>query len=177
MSKPLLSLIVAVAENGVIGHDNAMPWHLPSDLKRFRAITSGKPVIMGRKTYHSIGQPLKGRTNIVITRMADFVPETGVMVAHSLPQAQALASEQAKRDGVDEIFVIGGAEIFKLALAQADRLYITEILATIAGDTFFPSFEPNLWQAMKNDPLMQDEKDSHPTRFVIYERHGNKSRI
>jgi len=182
MRQPILSLIVAVAKNGVMGRDNTMPWHLPSDLKRFRALTLGKPVIMGRKTYDSIGQPLKGRINIIITRSDKFGAGTDVMVAHSLEKAKELAWQQTQQSAIDEVFVIGGAEIFKLALPQADRLYMTEVLeplslgplsyeyAAIDGDTFFPPFEPNLWQAVLSDPPFQGEKDSHPTRFVIYER-------
>jgi len=176
----LLSLIVAVSENGVIGRDNGMPWHLPSDLKRFRTITLAKPVIMGRKTYASIGSPLNGRTNIIITRSPDFDPDTGpdtgIVIAHSFEQARDLALDQAVKDGVDEIFIIGGAEIFKLALGMADRLYITEILASIDGDTFFPAFDRDLWQARTWEVPCQGEKDSHPTRFVIYERSKNLAR-
>jgi len=170
MNRPLLSLIAAVTENGVIGCNNVMPWHLPSDLKRFRTITLGKPVIMGRKTYISIGKPLKGRTNIIITRRQNFMNKQGVLVAHSLAQAQDLATQQAVQKGLDEIFVIGGAEIFKLALPLADKLYITEILDIIAGDTFFPAFDPTLWHSVTSQIVSQDEKDTHPTRFVIYER-------
>jgi len=177
MRQPILSLIVAVAKNGVMGRDNTMPWHLPSDLKRFRALTLGKVVIMGRKTYDSIGQPLKDRINIVITRSDKFGAATDVMVANSLEKAKELAWQQAQQSAMDEVFVIGGAEIFKLALPQADRLYMTEILeplsyeyAAIDGDTFFPPFDLNLWQAVLSDPPSQGEKDSHPTRFIVYER-------
>jgi len=175
LSRPLLSLIVAVTENGVIGRDNAMPWHLPSDLQRFKTTTWGKPIIMGRKTHSSIGGPLKGRTNIVITRSDHFTTAAEeVLIAHSLSQAQDLAARQAILDGEKEIFIIGGAEIFKLALPQADRLYITEILATIDGDTYFPSFRADEWQVITSENPVQGEKDSHKTRFVIYEKREDK---
>jgi len=133
-------------------------------------ITLGKPVMMGRKTYDSMGKPLPGRTNIIITRSKDFSPAAGVIVVHSFAEAQDVALKQAQQDGVDEFFCIGGAEIFKLALGKADRLYITEILASIAGDTFFPSFALGEWQARINEEPQQSEKDSHPTRFILYER-------
>jgi len=171
MRKPLLSLIVAVAENGVMGRDNGMPWHLPSDLQRFKKHTLGKPVIMGRKTYQSIGRPLPRRTNIVITRSHDFIPDSSaIIVVNSFARALDIAHNQARQDDVNEIFCIGGAEIFKLALSGANRLYITEILASIAGDTFFPMIVPDEWQAIMSEKPQQDKKDSHPTRFIIYER-------
>jgi len=169
LSQLVMSLIVARTENNVIGCDNGMPWHLPGDLQRFKSITLGKPVIMGRKTYASIGRPLTERTNIVMTRSKNFMPTSGVIVARSFEQAQDMAWHQAKKDGVDEFFVIGGAEIFKLALGRADRLYLTEILATIAGDTFF-AFEPKEWRVVTREDPVQGKKDTHPTRFVIYEK-------
>jgi len=176
MNEPCLSLIVAVTENGVIGRDNDMPWHLPSDLQKFKRITWGKPVIMGRKTYQSIGKPLPGRTNIVVTRSLDGVGTTdGILVAHSLAQALHLAAHQAAQDGVDEIFCIGGAEIFKQALARADRLYMTEILASIEGDTFFPTLDLENWHSVVCETPQQGEKDTYPTRFVIYQAKAEKT--
>lgn len=168
MSIPLC-LIVAVTENGVIGRDGAMPWQLSTDLKRFKAITIGKPLIMGRKTWDSLGRPLPGRMNIVITRDPSFAPQ-GAVVAHSLQAACEAARIEATRADNPAIFVIGGGEIFKQALPFADRMYITEILASIDGDTFFPAFDADKWKAVDVQMVPQGEKDSHPTRYVVYER-------
>ena len=164
-----LNLIVAVSENGVIGRDGAMPWRLSTDLKRFKAITLGKPVIMGRKTWDSIGRALPGRLNIVITRDPSFAG-AGAVTAHSFAQAKTIAEQNANELGVDGIFVIGGGEIFKQALPFANRMHITEILDTIEGDTFFPVFDPNEWHAVKSETVPESDKDSHATRYVIYER-------
>lgn len=135
--KPRLSLIAAVAANGVIGSDNALPWRLPEDLKRFKALTLGHPVIMGRKTYESIGRPLPGRRNIVVTRNASYRAE-GAVVVTSLPAAVAAAQS-------DEAFVIGGAELYATALPLADRLQLTEIDAAYEGDTWFPAIDRGQW--------------------------------
>src|SRR5262245_8417642 len=131
MRSPIVSLIVAMAENGVIGRDNALPWRLPEDLRRFKTITMGKPVIMGRKTFESIGKPLPGRTNIVLTRDKSWSAD-GVSVVHSFDEAMARAGEVA------EVAVIGGAELFRMALARADRIYLTLVHAEVAGDVVFP---------------------------------------
>jgi len=176
MSEPAitLSLIVAMAENGTIGREGAMPWHLSTDLKRFRAFTLKKPVIMGRKTYLSIGRPLPGRANIVISRNADFII-SGARVCPSFEAALECARVCAARDGIDEIFVIGGAEIFKLALPLADKIYLTEILAAIEGDTFLPPFDFTSWQPLFTEKTPAGEKDTHPTRFTLYQRADNLS--
>lgn len=131
-----LCLIVARAENGVIGADGKLPWHISADLKHFKALTVGKPVIMGRKTYESIGKPLPRRTNIVVTRNANWRAD-GVQVATDFPTALALAYEDAHRTGVDEVMVIGGAEIYAAALLQAKRIYLTEIHRAYDGDARF----------------------------------------
>lgn len=165
------SIIVAVAENGTIGRDNAMPWKLSTDLKRFKAITLSKPVIMGRKTWVSIGRPLPGRTNIIITREKGFKVE-GAVVAHTLSQALQLAQEDAQVKGIDEIFIIGGGEIFKNAMPLVTKMYVTEILNPIDGDTFFPPFDAHSWQTLSTEMVPAGEKDSHATRFVIYKRVG-----
>jgi len=175
VSPPItLSLIVAVTENGVIGREGAMPWHLGTDLKRFRTLTMGKPVIMGRKTYASIGRPLPGRSNIVISRNHDFFAPNaysqGFFPCSSFNTACYFAWNQAMDDGVSEFFVIGGSEIFNLALPLAQKIYLTEILATIEGDTFFPPFERSLWQTVSIQEIPAGEQDSHPTRFRVYER-------
>lgn len=132
-----LSLIVAMTEDRVIGRDNKLPWHLSEDLIRFKKITMGHPLIMGRKTYDSIGKPLPGRTNIVVTQNAEmFIP--GALVVHNFEQA--LAKAESSEGGKEEVFVIGGSSLFRLALPKADRLYLTLIRTKIPGDTYFPLF-------------------------------------
>ncbi|MBY0381281.1 MAG: dihydrofolate reductase [Xanthobacteraceae bacterium] len=143
--RPDIVFIVAVAENGVIGRDNTMPWHLKSDLQRFKALTLNKPVIMGRKTFLSIGRPLPKRTNIVVTRDAGFRAD-GVVVTPSLEVAYDVALGDALRRGVHDIMVIGGAEIFRQWLPRAVRLELTQVHATPDGDTFFPSIDAAIWQ-------------------------------
>ena len=130
------ALIVARADNGVIGVDNQLPWHLPSDLKYFKQVTMGKPVVMGRKTFESIGRPLPGRTNVVITRNADW-SAPGVRVVGNLADALKLATAQADRDGADEVMVIGGATLYREAFDQVDRMYVTQVNASPDGDAFF----------------------------------------
>ena len=125
-----LSVIVAAARNGVIGRNNALPWHLPEDLRYFKRVTMGKPIVMGRKTWESIGRPLPGRTNIVITRRPDYAAE-GARVVGSLEEALSLAEDIALIDGSNELLVIGGAEIYKAALPLASRLYLTEVQADV----------------------------------------------
>ncbi|WP_297322154.1 dihydrofolate reductase [uncultured Bartonella sp.] len=164
-----ICLIVAVAENGVIGRDGTMPWRLSTDLKRFKALTMGNPVIMGRKTWNSLKSPLGGRANIIITRNRMFAPE-GAMVAHSFSEARRVAEDQANRDDSQFVFVIGGGEIFKQALPFADRMYVTEIMAPIEGDTFFPGFNAGDWKAISTEMVPEGPKDTFATRFVIYKR-------
>lgn len=162
-------LIVAVAENGVIGRDGDMPWRLSTDLKRFKALTMGKPIVMGRKTWDSLGRPLPGRANIVITRDHSFSVE-GAIVVHSLSEALGIAREHAQKTGAGSVFVIGGGEIFRDALPLAQKIYATKIQASIEGDTYFPAFDPKSWQVIAEEAVPAGEKDSHPTRFVVYER-------
>ena len=131
-----LAFVVARAENGVIGRAGKLPWHISADLQHFKRLTVGKPVIMGRKTYDSIGKPLPRRTNIVVTRDLHWAAE-GVAVAHDLPTALAVAYEDALRTGVDEVMIIGGAELYRQALAQTARIYLTEIRRDYAGDATF----------------------------------------
>ena len=135
-----MSLIVAVSKNGVIGLDNKLPWNLPDDLQYFKSVTMGKPLVMGRKTYDSIGRPLPGRTNIVITRDASWCAP-GVEVATSLDDALSLARKACTDSGVDEVMVIGGEQIYRMTIAVADRLYVTEVDTEIAGDAFFPTID------------------------------------
>ncbi|WP_208435945.1 dihydrofolate reductase [Bartonella phoceensis] len=162
-------LIAAVAENGVIGREGTMPWHLSTDLQRFKALTFGNPVIMGRKTWDSLGRSLPGRTNIVITRNGTFMAE-GAVIVRSLSQACSVAKEVAFQNGADAIFIIGGGEIFQQGLHIADKIFLTEILASIKGDSFFPIFDKEKWTIVQTQYISEGDKDSHPTRFVVYER-------
>lgn len=163
----MVTLVVAVAENGVIGRDGGLPWRLSSDLKRFKADTMGKPIIMGRKTFESIGRPLPGRRNIVISRSQGFQPE-GTVGAGSLAQALAIAAGEA----TDEICIIGGGGVFVEALPLAGRLRVTHVLADIEGDTFFPPIAPDKWQVVSSCDVPAGPNDIYPTRHVIYERGG-----
>jgi dihydrofolate reductase len=147
----------------VIGRDNAMPWHLPDDLKRFKALTMGKPMLMGRKTFESIGKPLPGRTSLVMTRDAQWRAE-GVIVVHSFDEAFARAG------AVPEIAVVGGADIFRLALPIAQRLHLTTIHANIPGDTFFPPIEPSQWRETERTEHPADERHVYAMTFSTLER-------
>ena len=162
-----LSLIVAVSRNGVIGANNALPWHLPEDLKYFKSVTMGKPIIMGRKTYDSIGRPLPGRTNIVITRNISWSAE-GVVVAQTLAQALALGKKACAAHGADEIVVIGGAQIYNETLPAAHRLYLTEVDADIEGDVFFPVINSGEWKQVEEQ--LPELTAIHPYRFLVLER-------
>jgi dihydrofolate reductase len=162
-------LIVAVAENGVIGADGAIPWRLKSDMQRFKALTSGKPVVMGRKTFISIGRPLPGRTNIVVTRDPDF-RAAGAVVANSFANARAIATGDALRRFTTEIAVIGGAEIYAQWMAQADRLEITEVHARPDGDTRFAAIEPAVWQEVARVRNPAGAADSADFSYVTFRR-------
>ena len=158
-----LSLIVAVSRNGVIGRGNTLPWHLPADLKHFKAVTMGKPVIMGRKTWESIGRPLPGRKNIVVSRNRDF-RAAGCEVVSSLDAAVRACTDAA------EVFVIGGAQLYADALPHADRLYLTRVDAEIDGDVTFPRFDPAAWKLVSSERREADEKNALALNFDIYER-------
>ena len=169
-----LAILVAIAANGVIGRDGGLPWRLSSDLRRFKADTMGKPIVMGRKTWASIGRPLPGRLNIVVTRDRGFQAE-GAEIAGSLEEAITLATVRARcMAGADEICVIGGGEIYRQALPLADRLYVTHVLAEIPGDTFFPAIDPDVWVVVSSVDIPAGDKDSHPTRHVVYQRRAGK---
>ena len=161
-----LAIIVAVAENGVIGSDNALPWHLPEDLRYFKRVTMGKPIVMGRKTFEAIGKPLPGRTNIVVTRNPAFRAE-GAEVVPSVEAALGLAGHIAQANGVDEAVVIGGAEIYQATIPVADRLYITEVHARIEGDAVLPAIDWSRWREVGRDPHKASPYDYS---FVRYER-------
>jgi len=157
-----VTVIAAVAENGVIGVENRLPWHLPDDLRHFRALTRGHAIIMGRRNYESIGRPLPERNNIVITRNPDFTAP-GCQVVHSLEQALAAATSQ-------EVFVIGGAEVYRQALPIADKLVITVVHAAVAGDVSFPEYPANAWREITRERHEADERHAYAYSFVTYER-------
>jgi dihydrofolate reductase len=163
-----VTLVVAIAENGVIGKDGGLPWRIPGELARFKALTMGHPVIMGRKTYQSIGRPLPGRTNIVVTRNRDLTFD-GARVAGGLDEALAVASTA---EGSDEVMVIGGAEIYALALPAAGRLVLTEVHAEIDGDTRFPAFDRTDWHETARESVETDGDDVPNYSVVTLERKG-----
>lgn len=179
--EPIISIIVAASTNNVIGRDGDMPWKLSSDLKRFKALTTGHPVIMGRKTFESIGKPLPGRLNIIVTRDHDWEFD-GVLRVSSLPAAIDLGTEnirsiheQALEDADPEelpreVFIIGGGEIYRQAISLADVLYVTHIDTEIAGDTYFPDIDEAVFGKTHEETVPQGQSDSHATRFTIYER-------
>jgi dihydrofolate reductase len=162
-------LVAAVAENNVIGRDGKMPWHLKSDLKHFRALTINKPVVMGRKTYESIGKPLKDRTNIVLTKDLRLVVPGGVL-ATSMDAALSFARQDAKRRGVDEIMVIGGGDVFSLTLPLAQRLEITHVHANPGGDAFFPPIDPKQWREIVRKKYDAGPDDSDSFTVATYLR-------
>jgi dihydrofolate reductase len=157
----MISLLWAMDENRAIGRNNQLPWHLPEDLKYFKRVTMGKPIAMGRKTYDSIGRPLPGRENIVITRSQGITIE-GCTVIHDV-------NDLLKRDD-EELFVIGGAEIFKEIIPFADRLYVTEIREEFEADTFFPEYNLSDWELIESTPGMKDEKNPYNYEFLVYQR-------
>lgn len=160
----MIALVYAVSQNGVIGKDGGLPWHVSSDLKHFKAVTMGKPVIMGRKTWDSLPRkPLPGRPNIVVTRHKDWTEE-GALVAHDAQAAVKLAG------AAPEVCVIGGAEIFKAFLPKASRIYLTRVLADVQGDTFMPEINENDWRAVERNTFAKGEKDSAAFETIIYER-------
>ena len=161
----ILSLLLAAAENNVIGKDNKLPWHIPNDLKYFKNLTWGMPVVMGRKTYESFGKPLRGRTNIIITRNKDW-REEGIETVNSIEDAIALAKESA----VKEIFIIGGGEIFETIIIKANRIYLTRIHHAFDGDAFFPQINESEWQLVKERNCPADEKNAYAHSFQVWER-------
>jgi len=164
-----LSLIVAVAENGVIGRDNDLPWKLSGDLKRFKEVTMGKPIIMGRKTYESIGRPLPGRANIVMTRDPEFSAD-GIVVVHDLSSAVEAGEHAAMKSGVDEIMVIGGANIYEATLSDADRLYVTEVHKVVEGDVRFADIDSAVWIEVSREYCMAGPQETCDYSFVMYDR-------
>jgi dihydrofolate reductase len=164
-----LVLVAAVAENGVIGRDGGLPWHLPSDLRRFRAITLGHPVVMGRKTCGAIGKPLPGRTNIVVTRDAAFAAR-GMIVAPNLEAALVVARGDALRRGVRHIMIIGGGELYGQTIGRACRLEITRVHARPSGDSAFPAVDPTQWHEIGRREYPAGPDDDAPFTTLAYER-------
>ncbi len=164
-----LVLVAAIAENGVIGRDGGMPWRLSSDLRRFRARTWGKPIVMGRKTFRSLGKPLPGRTNIVVSRDANF-SALGVVAAPDLHAALAVARGDALRRGAEAIVVIGGAEIYAQTLPIADRLDVTLVKARPEGNVRFPAIDPQVWREIERSEQGAGPNDSADVAFITYER-------
>lgn len=160
---PLVSLLVAVTENGVIGRDHGMPWHLPDDLKHFRALTLGKPVLMGRKTFESIGRPLPGRDTLVLTRATDWT-DPGVTVVPDLDAALRAAGS------APELVVAGGAQVYALALPRATRIYLTRIHAVIEGDTRLPDIDLTSWRETSRELHPIDARHAHAMSFITLER-------
>jgi dihydrofolate reductase len=160
---PLVSLIVAMANNGVIGRGTALPWRLPADLRRFRSMTLGKPVLMGRRTFESIGRPLTGRVNLVLTRDAHWAADA-TQAVRTLGQALEHARD------CPELVAIGGAEVYRLVLPLAQRIYLTQVHADVPGDTFFPAFDPGEWRDVECGAQPADERHAYPLTFVTLER-------
>jgi dihydrofolate reductase len=159
----MIAIIVAVAENGVIGNDNRLPWHLPDDLKRFKTLSMGKPVVMGRRTFESIGRPLPGRRNIVVSRQPGLAIE-GTVVARSLDAALAAAGT------APEVVVIGGAEIFRLVLPRTDTIHLTRVHARVAGNVIFPELDPGEWRETAVEHHAADERHQYAFTFVTLQR-------
>lgn len=164
-----LTIVVAVARNGVIGGGNNLLWRLSSDLQRFKAVTMGKPMIMGRKTFESIGKPLPGRETIVVTRARDFtVP--GIHVAANIEEAIRIARTRAAAMDASEVIVAGGGEIYALTMDRADRLVVTHVELEPEGDTRFPDIDPQVWKRISFENGVQTAKDEAPFAFAVYER-------
>jgi len=164
-----VAMIVAVAQNGVIGRDNALPWRLPGDLPRFKQITMGKPVIMGRATFDSIGKPLPGRDNIVVSRDMNLKIDGAIVV--STPQAALVYAQQiAEQKNLDEVIVMGGGQIYSALLPQADRLYLTKVLADVDGDAHFPAFDASAWAEISSELVAASGDNLYPFRYVTLDR-------
>jgi len=158
-----IAIIVGMDEQGVIGVDDRLPWRLSADLQNFKATTMGKPIIMGRKTHESIGRPLPGRENIIITRNSEYQSE-GCVVLHSLDDAFEHCRE------AEEVMIMGGAELYQQTLDVASRIYLTEVHARVAGDTWFPDYDRDAWREIERRDFRADEKNEHDYSFVVLEK-------
>jgi dihydrofolate reductase len=163
MTRPRISILVAMARNRTIGVNNTLPWRCPADLKRFKALTMGHHIVMGRKTYDSIGKPLPGRTTVVVTRN-HALDIAGCLIAHSLEEAIAACGKD------EEIFIVGGGELYAQALPIVDTLYLTEILQEVDGDAHFPEFDASLWREVSREPGHQEIPQPLEYHFVTYRR-------
>jgi dihydrofolate reductase len=166
---PVIALVVAMGENRAIGHGGDLPWRLHSDMRYFRQITMGKPVIMGRLTFMSLPRSLDGRVNIVLTRNAAF-EAPGAIMAYNLEEALDVARNAAAKAGVDEIMVMGGEDVFREVLPQAGRIYLTEVHAAPHADTWFPDLDMRQWREVSREPHEAGPKDDHAFSFVVLER-------
>ena len=171
-----ISIIAAIATNGVIGRNGQLPWHLSKDLQRFKRLTMGHTIIMGRRTWESIGRPLPGRKTIVVTRQHDYsIDSTSVQIAASLDDAL----QRAELEGEEEAFIVGGAELYSEALPQADRFYFTEVAADVKGDTYFPmnfdTFEWDEWESLETEAHEADSENDYACIFVTYQRCGSNA--
>ena len=164
-----VAMIVAMGENRVIGAEGQIPWRLPTDFAHFKRMTLGKPLIMGRRTFESIGRPLPGRTNIVVTRQSDYRPE-GVEVVGDLAEALDLAQSIAAADGVHEIMIGGGGEIYRAAMPVAQRLYVTHVAQAPPGDAKFPEIDPQVWEVVEELGLVRSDRDSADFSVKAYHR-------
>ena len=164
----IISFVVAMARNGVIGKDNQLPWRLPADLRHFKAVTMGKPVVMGRRTYESIGRPLPGRTNIVVTRDPAYTTE-GCVVVHSVEEALTATG------AAEEVMIIGGAELYRQLLPRADRIYLTRIEEDVAGDTYFPQLDADRWRERSREEHAPDVDNPHTYSFILLESVGEET--
>ncbi|GGY51955.1 dihydrofolate reductase [Parvularcula lutaonensis] len=164
-----VAIVVAKARNGVIGRDGKLPWTMKSDLRWFKSVTTGKPVIMGRKTFESIGKPLKDRTNIVITRQGDYEAE-GALVVHDLDRALRIAEVDAGQNGQDEVCVIGGGEIYEQVLPLTGRIYMTVVETEADGDAVFPDLDPEEWHITQAAQIEKSDRDDHDARIEVWAR-------
>ena len=163
------AIVVAKSSNAVIGIDNGLPWHLPEDLKQFKAVTLGHPMIMGRRTYDSIGRPLPGRTTIVVTRNREWVADN-VLVAQSIVEAKQLAEREAKIMGVDTVMVVGGANIYEQVLPRADLLYVTEVHIQVDGDAYFPDVDLSVWEQQSRVDAESQHEPFVGFSFITYHK-------
>lgn len=164
-----IAIIVAQDKNRAIGIENKLPWHLPEDLRYFKRVTMGKPIIMGRNTFESIGRPLPGRVNIVVSRREGYAPR-GVRVVNSLEAAAELAESICLIDGVDEAMIIGGAQIYSQAIGIADRLYLTEVDAEINGDAWFPEFDRSAWNEIGREDFLAEGPNPYNYSFIVLDK-------
>ncbi len=166
----IVSLIVAMTTGGIIGREGDLPWRLSSDLKRFKKLTTGHAIVMGRKTWESIGRPLPGRESIVLTRRTDYtIDQPHVHVAATLAEAIAVA-ESLPEMNQDELFIIGGGEIYRQALPIAKRIYLTHVMANVAGDTKFPEVDWSEWSLLSSEAYPSDDQNDYPTQFEVWNR-------